>query len=83
MTLLELHNTLCKVISDITDETKTPKEHQKILENAEYVAKICKQAINNADIILRTDRLCNTTARINSIVGDKDVGTPQVDTSRN
>ena len=83
MTLLELHNTLCKVISDITDETKTPKEHQKILENAEYVAKICKQAINNADIILRTDKLCNTTARINSIVGDKYAGAPQVDTSRN
>lgn len=57
MNLLELQNVLGKSISDITDASKTDDEHKFIITNAEYIAKIAKQMINNADIVLRSEKL--------------------------
>lgn len=57
MTLLELQNILGATISKITDESLSKREHDESLTNAEYIAKIAKQMINNADIILRSEKL--------------------------
>lgn len=70
MTLLRLNEILGQGIEAIVDENATPKEHQKALENAEYIAKLAKQIINNADVILRTDKMCNRNERANKVVGE-------------
>ena len=57
MTLVELQNKLGEQIELITDE-KTPFEaKKKLAEVAQTVSSLAKQMINNADVILRTDKL--------------------------
>lgn len=70
MTMLELQNILSKVLESVVDESVTNEEHQKAIVNAEYTAKLAKQMINNADIILRTDKLADRHDRIDEVVGD-------------
>ena len=67
--MMELQNKLGAMLEKLTVEGKAPGDRQKDFETAEYVAKIAKQMINNADVVLRTDKLCNTTDRIDRIVG--------------
>lgn len=57
MNLLELQKILGEAVKEITKKEKTEEEHKKDLENAEYIAKISKQMINNADVILRSEKL--------------------------
>jgi hypothetical protein len=57
MDLLELQNILGNAILEITNNKKSDEEHKKSLTNAEYIAKIAKQMINNADIVLRSEKL--------------------------
>lgn len=71
MTLIELQKVLGDTILSLTvteDETEGLDLAKKA--RAEYIAKIAKQMINNADVILRTDKMCNENARINKIVGE-------------
>lgn len=57
MTLVELQNKLGEQINLITDE-KTPFDAKKKLSDvAQTVSSLAKQMINNADIILRTEKL--------------------------
>ena len=71
MTLIELQKILGDTIQDLAigDNGSEGMEHTKKAK-AEYIAKIAKQMINNADVILRTDKMCNTNERINKIVGE-------------
>lgn len=57
MTLTELQDKLGEQITLITDE-KTPYEAKKKLADvATVVSSLAKQMINNADVILRTEKL--------------------------
>ena len=57
MTLTELQDKLGEQIDLITDE-KTPYEAKKKLADvATVVSSLAKQMINNADVILRTEKL--------------------------
>lgn len=57
MTLTELQKKLGEQIELITDE-KTPYEAKKKLADvATVVSSLAKQMINNADVILRTEKL--------------------------
>lgn len=57
MTLAELQDKLGEQINLITDE-KTPYEAKKKLADvAAVVSSLAKQMINNADVILRTEKL--------------------------
>lgn len=57
MTLAELQDKLGEQINLITDE-KTPYETKKKLADvATVVSSLAKQMINNADVILRTEKL--------------------------
>lgn len=57
MTLTELQDKLGEQITLITDE-KTPYEAKKKLADvATVVSSLAKQIINNADVILRTEKL--------------------------
>lgn len=74
MNLLELQNILGNTISEITNKSRSKEEHKEILDNAEYIAKISKQMINNADIILRSEKLMSegkSLPKIKEIIGDE------------
>lgn len=69
MTLLELQNILGATI-ELLAKSDDAESMEKAKTRAEYVSKVAKQMINNADVILRTDKLCNSNARISKIVGE-------------
>lgn len=57
MTLLELQDKLGEQINLLTDQS-TPYEARRKLEVvAQTVSSLAKQMINNADVILRTEKL--------------------------
>ena len=57
MTLFELQNKLGEQIELITDE-KTPYEAKRRLADvAQTVSSLAKQMIDNADVVLRTEKL--------------------------
>ncbi len=63
MTLLELQKILGDEIKDIVDGTADVNE-------AKAVASLAKQMINNADIVLRTDKFTRSDGnRIDKMVG--------------
>ena len=71
MTLIELQKILGDTIRELaSDENESEGMEPAKKARAEYIAKIAKQMINNADVILRTDKMCNTNERINKIVGE-------------
>ena len=69
MTLLELQNILGATI-ELLAKSDDAESMEQAKIRAEYVSKVAKQMINNADVILRTDKMCNGNARINKIVGE-------------
>ena len=57
MTLIELQDKLGEQINLITDP-KTPYEaKRRLAEVAQTVSSLAKQMINNADVVLRTEKL--------------------------
>lgn len=57
MTLYEVQNKLGEQIDLITDKTRPPEERKKLAEMAMTVSSLAKQMINNADVVLRTEKL--------------------------
>lgn len=57
MTLYELQNKLGEQIDLITDKTRPHDERKKLAEMAMTVSSLAKQMINNADVVLRTEKL--------------------------
>lgn len=70
MTLIELQKVLGEQIEKIVDEKASNLAHRKALEDAEYIAKIAKQMINGADVVLRNDKMCNRHDRIDRLTGE-------------
>lgn len=70
MTLIELQKILGDTIQSLATSESDPEGMETAKTRAEYIAKVAKQMVNNADIILRTDKMCNTNGRINKIVGE-------------
>lgn len=71
MTLIELQKILGERIL-IEKEKENLSNEERVEQNkiSENIARLAKQMINNADVILRTDKLCNRTDRTNHIVGE-------------
>lgn len=64
MTLLELQDALGRAIKEIEDGTGN-------IDKAKAIASLAKQMINNADVILRTDKFVNNKGkRIDKVVGE-------------
>lgn len=65
MTLLELQNVLGEAIHGVKDGTAD-------VDKAKAIASLAKQMINNADIVLRTDKFVNNKGeRIDMMVGNE------------
>ena len=57
MTLAELQNKLGEQIDLLTDENTPRHERKALSEVAQTVSSLAKQMINNADVVLRTEKL--------------------------
>lgn len=56
MTLLELQDVLGECINSVRADM-TDEERQAEMEKCDMIARMAKQMINNADVILRTNKL--------------------------
>ena len=76
MTLLELQKVLGERIEITNDMAMSDDERKKEGEKSEIIARLAKQMINNADVILRTDKLISegklSNSAIKSVVGMKE-----------
>lgn len=77
MTLLELQNILGKHIEAIDREDMSPEQRKEEYQKSESVTRLAKQMINNADVVLRTDKLITEGKllkgnTISKIVGSSD-----------
>lgn len=68
MTLVELQKKLGEQIEMLTDEGKTSEERKAIAEIAQTVSSLAKQMINNADVVLRTEKLVSEGKLNNSVI---------------
>ena len=58
MTLYQLHNMLGEELEKVKDSDKLSEEEQKkVLDSATVFSSLSKQMINNADVVLRTEKL--------------------------
>lgn len=57
MTLYELQKKLGEQIELITNPEIPVEERKKIADTASVVSSLAKQMINNADVVLRTEKL--------------------------
>ena len=57
MTLLELQKILGERIALANDKTLSPEERKREAEISQTISSLAKQMINNADVVLRADKL--------------------------
>lgn len=58
MTLIDLHEMLGEELKKVKDSEKLPRDSQKkVLDSAAVFSSLSKQMINNADVILRAQKL--------------------------
>lgn len=74
MTLIELQKILGERIEIANDMAMGPEEREKENSTSDIISRLAKQMINNADIVLRTDKLVAegklNNSNITKIVGD-------------
>ena len=68
MTLLELQEILGERIRIAGDTSLTPEQRKQENDISQTIASLAKQMINNADAVLRTDKLVAEGKLINSNV---------------
>ena len=68
MTLLELQKILGERIRIAGDTSLTPEQRKQENDISQTIASLAKQMINNADVVLRTDKLVAEGKLINSNV---------------
>lgn len=74
MTLLELQQILGERIEIANDMAMSSEEREKENSTSDIISRLAKQMINNADIVLRTDKLVAegklNNSNITKIVGN-------------
>ena len=68
MTLYGLQKVLGDNIETINDLAMDEDERKKAYEKADIISRLAKQMINNADVILRTDKLLSEGKLSNSTI---------------
>ena len=57
MTLIELQQILGERIKLANDKTLSPEERKREADISQTISSLAKQMINNADVVLRADKL--------------------------
>lgn len=68
MTLVELQKILGERIRIATDENMSVEDRKKEAEISQTISSLAKQMINNADVVLRTDKLTSEGKLQNSTI---------------
>ena len=75
MTLIELQNKLGEQIEALTNPEASNETRKQEAEIAAVISSLAKQMINNADIVLRRDKMISEgklkNSAINSMIGDE------------
>jgi hypothetical protein len=75
MTLIELQNKLGEQIEALTNPEASNETKKEVAEIASVISSLAKQMINNADIVLRRDKMISDgklkNSAINSMIGDE------------
>lgn len=75
MTLFDLQKVLGERIEITNDMAMTEEERKAENEKSDIIARLAKQMINNADVILRTDKLVSEgklkQSTITKVVGNE------------
>lgn len=75
MTLIELQNKLGEQIEALTNPEASNETKKQAAEIASVISSLAKQMINNADIVLRRDKMISEgklkNSAINSMIGDE------------
>lgn len=75
MTLIELQNKLREQIEALTNPEASNETRKQAAEIAAVISSLAKQMINNADIVLRRDKMISEgklkNSAINSMIGDE------------
>lgn len=75
MTLLELQNKLGEQIEALTNPEASNETKKQIAEISSVISSLAKQMINNADIVLRRDKMISEgklkNSAINKMIGDE------------
>ena len=69
MKMMDLFDILGETIQDLHVEVADTANFQHAILKAEYEAKLAKQLVNAADVILRTDKMTSRHDRIDKVVG--------------
>ena len=76
MTLVELQKILGERIEIANDKTISPEERKREAEISQTISSLAKQMINNADVVLRADKLVAegviTKSHIEKLISDED-----------
>ena len=70
MKLSELQDILGERILKLTDKTLNSEQRKQEIEISQTISSLAKQMINNADVVLRTDKLISTGELKNSKIED-------------
>lgn len=74
MTLLELQNKLGEQIEALTNPEASNETKKQVAEISSVISSLAKQMINNADIVLRRDKMISEgklkNSAINKMIGD-------------
>ncbi len=77
MTLVELQRILGERIRIATDKSLSVEERKVEAEISQTISSLAKQMINNADVVLRTDKLVAegklTNSNIQKLVGGNEI----------
>ena len=76
MTLIELQKILGERISLANDKTLSTEERKREAEISQTISSLAKQMINNADVVLRADKLVAegviAKSHIEKLISDED-----------
>lgn len=74
MTLIELQNKLGEQIEALTNPESSNEIKKQVAEISSVISSLAKQMINNADIVLRRDKMISEgklkNSAINKMIGD-------------
>lgn len=68
MTLVELQTVLGERINIANNTSVTDENYQMENEKSDIIARLAKQMINNADVVLRTDKMRSEGKLLNSAI---------------
>lgn len=75
MTLLELQKVLGERVRLLSDESLTPEQRKAEADVSMTISSLAKQMINNADVVLRAEKLVAegrlSGSRIEEMIGDE------------